>query len=123
MFCTSKCYQVVKIILFVSYLIFCSFYASNLSEQQYELLDMVNRVFMVSVLIQYILELVAFGCHRSNKKEFIFETIACIYIASFFNYRAGFGILNNGDTMNRALNGVAIFFQIFRYLKRNCSLT
>ena len=106
----------------MSYLAFCSFYASNLSKQKYELLETINRAFLVSVLIQYIMELVAFGFPRSRKKEFIFETIGCVYIFSFFFYKARLDILNSGDTLNRALNGVAIFFQILRYLKCNCWL-
>ena len=73
--------------------------------------------------MQYALELVAFGYRRHRKMEFIFETFGCIFIFSFFFYKARLRILNSGDTTNRALNGVAIFFQIFRYLKRNYPLT
>ena len=120
--CTSRGYQILKITLFASYLVFCSFYRSNLPTQEYNLLDTINRTFMVGVLVQYLLELVAFGCRRHNRKDFIFETIACVYIFSFFYYKARLNILNSGDTANRALSGVAIFFQIFRYLKRNSHL-
>ena len=108
--------------LFVSYLVFCSFYASNLSKQQYKLLENINEGFLDSVVIQYALELVAFGWRRRNRMDFIFETITCAYIFSFFFYKAWHKVLNSGDATNRALSGVAIFFQIFRYLKRNSHL-
>ena len=86
------------------------------------MLEAINLTFSVGVLVQYSMELVAFGFPRNRKKEFLFETIGCLYILCFFLYKARLGILNSGDTLNRALNGVAIFFQILRYLKCNCWL-
>ena len=86
-------------------------------------METVNKSFIISVLAQYILELIAFGCHRHNKKDFIFKTIACVYIMIFFSFKASMGVLNSGGTMNRALNGGAVFFQIFHYLKCNSYLT
>ena len=79
---------------------------------------------MFSVIIQYILKLVAFFDFKSKRVELIFESIACLFIFGFFFYKAREGIdNNNGDSMNRAFNGVVIFFQIFRYLKRKSYLT
>ena len=109
-------------ILFASYLVFCSFYASNLTSEQYTWMDGCNRGFLVSVLIQYLLELVAFGFQRHRRVQLIFETIGCIFIFSYFHYKARF-LLLNADQEIRILNGIAIFFQIFRYLKRNSPLT
>ena len=120
--CTSQCYRIAKIILFLGYLIFCSFYASNLSATKYWFLELANRVFMFSVIFQYVLELLAFGM-RGRKREFIFETVACLYVLGASFYKERFDILNSGDSISRALSGIVIFFQIFRYLKRNFHLT
>ena len=32
-FCMGRCYKVIRIVLFVGYLVFCSFYTSNLSRE------------------------------------------------------------------------------------------
>ena len=82
-----------------------------------------NRTFMVSVLIQYILELVAFGFRRHRQKEFVFETVAYVAMFRFFFSKNRLRIENSADSITRALKGIVVFFQIFRYLKRNSPLT
>ena len=69
--------------LFVLYIIFCSFYRSNLNEDWKAKLSIIQRFFLVAVICQYLIELIAFGVRKNMKKEFVIETIACIYSFTF----------------------------------------
>ena len=86
-------------------------------------MEEIDRIFMVCVVVQYTSELLAFGYRRSKRKEFVFETITCLYILVFYLSKSRLDNINTGSTRNRVLNGIAIFFQIFHYLKRNSPLT
>ena len=113
----------VKVVLFMGYLVFCSFYASNLTPQEYDTLELANRAFMFSVIFQCISESLAFGVRPGRKKEFAFQVVACLYVFGVLLYKVEFEVLNSGHSVDRALSGVVIFLQVFRYLKRNYPLT
>lgn len=83
---------------------------------------MIQKIFFLFILLEYFLEFLAFGLTLKNKKQFIIETIACIYaflyvLFSELKVMEERGYAVSVPEITNEFGGVFIFFQVLRNLK------
>ena len=112
---THNGYKIVQGILFLGFLISMSTFTTNMNPQQRKVLVYVQYAFVIILIIEYILEFLAFGIRPQYKRSFIFKNIVLIYCTVYV-------IVDLTTTMNtnteRVLGGISIALQFFRYLSR-----
>ena len=74
-------------------------------------------VFIFLLIIEYFLELIAYGMRQDKQKKFFFDTFCTVYYISFF-------IVSLTYDLNRELKsifgGILMAMQFLGFLQRNC---
>ena len=109
-------YKIFQGIIFISFLVSMSLYRSNMEQEERNSLKYTQYAFIGVLLIEYILEFLAFGIRKDYIRVVIFKNIALIYGITY-------AVVIEATTLElqtiRILGGIFIALQLIRYLSRN----
>lgn len=107
-------------ILFLGFLVSMSLFKTNMSSLERRALDRVQQVYVAVLILEYMIEFMAFGVRTEYKRSFIFKNVVVAYCTIFVILDLTIEI---DKRTNRTFGGIFIALQFFRYLSRNCPLT
>lgn len=97
-----------------------SLFTTNMSTRQRQALVYVQYAFVIILIIEYVLEFLAFGVRPEYKRSFIFKNIVVIYCTVYVIVDLTITMSINNQ---RVFGGIFIALQFFRYLSRKYFLT
>ena len=111
-------YKIVQGFFFISFLISNSLFKTGMSDNERHMLDYAQKGFVVVLIIEYLIEFMAFGVRTEYKISFIFKNIVVIYCVIYVALN-GAGVTDDlSKATARVLGGIFISLQFFRYLSR-----
>ena len=113
-------YKIVQGVFFLGFLISMSLFTTNMSTRQRQALVYVQYAFVIILIIEYVLEFLAFGVRPEYKRSFIFKNIVVIYCTVYVIVDLTITMSINNQ---RVFGGIFIALQFFRYLSRKYFLT
>lgn len=72
-------YKITQGLFFLIFLVSMSLFKSNMSSEEREALDRVQQAFVIVLILEYLIEFLAFGIRTEYKRSFIFKNIVVIY--------------------------------------------
>ena len=72
-------YKITQGFFFLSFLVSMSLFKTNMTSQEREGFEHVQQAFVIVLIIEYIIEFLAFGIRTEYKRSFIFKNIVVIY--------------------------------------------
>ena len=72
-------YKIVQGILFCTFLISMSLFATNMSAFKREILLRIQEAFVIVLILEYLIDLLSFGIRPEYRRSFIFKNIVLIY--------------------------------------------
>lgn len=113
--CNHNIYKGLKIFLFVLLIVGLSLYSTATTSALEIFLDNFWRYCVLVQVVEYFLELIAFGCYPSKRRELIIEGVVVAYSFIYFSF---FKSGNVDEEAVRYLGSIFIICQIYRYI--NC---
>lgn len=106
-------FKIAQGTIFLSFLIVMSLYYSTMPVAERVALTYVQYAYIGILLIEYIIELLAYGIRIDHKKELIFKNIVVAYAISYITILEAMTL---DKQYVRIMGGIFIALQLIRYL-------
>ena len=118
--CTHRAYKVVQAITIVSFFIVSALYRADFEDGTKDLYWRGVGFYIAMALLDYLLNLTAFGYEPKHKYHLAFDTAVCLYLIVAYSLRQC-GILEDQSNPSRIVSALVVFLLPARCFRCKCA--
>ena len=118
--CTNRAYKIVQAITIVSFLILFALYRADFEDGTKDLYWRGVGFYIAMALLDYLLNLTAFGYEPKHKYHLAFDTAVCLYLIVAYSLRQC-GILEDQSNPSRIVSALVVFLLPARCFRCKCA--